>query len=149
MRKPTVRLDFHACHDLPQRHAIGYAHAISIRSLGKLVGCFASPDGSRLVTSARNTDLKTPLWPVWAQELKGWPIDGFDNRSRHLQGKEVERGGTASDQHPGAQTLWASWPTFEPRPDTIHSFSSKKGREPWGPVERTQELYGLTAEKME
>ena len=67
-----------------------------------------SPDGSRLIASARNTDLKTPLWPVWAYELKGWPIDGFNNCSGHLQGKEVERGGSTSDQHPGAQALWAS-----------------------------------------
>ena len=107
-RIPTARLDLHAYHDLPQRHAAGYAHAISIRSLRKLAGCFASPDRSRLVTSARNTDLKTPLRAIWAQELKGWPIDGFDNRSGYLQGKEVERGGFASDQHPGAQALWAS-----------------------------------------
>ena len=31
----------------------------------------------------------------------------------------------------------------------VHGFSSKKGNEPLGPVERTQELYGLTTENME
>ena len=31
----------------------------------------------------------------------------------------------------------------------IHCFSSKKGRKLSGPVERTQELYGLTAENLE
>ena len=45
-RKPTVRLDLCAYHDPPQRPATGSAHAIFIRSLGKLVGHFAFPDGS-------------------------------------------------------------------------------------------------------
>ena len=45
-RKPTAYLDLHAYHDLPQRRAVGYAHAISIHSLGKLARRFASPDGS-------------------------------------------------------------------------------------------------------
>ena len=82
-RKPTACLDLHACHDLPQYPATGHAHTISVRSLGKLAGRFASPDGPRLVTS-RNTDLKTPLRSDWAQEFTGRPIDGFDNHSRCL-----------------------------------------------------------------
>ena len=148
MRKPTARLVLRACHDLPQCLVAGHAHAISVRSLEKLVGHFASPDGPRLITSTRNMDLKTPLRPVRAQELKGWPINGFDNRSGHLQGKEVERDGPASGQNPSARAPRASRPTFESRPDTIHGFSLKKGREPLGPVERTRELYGLTAENL-
>ena len=31
----------------------------------------------------------------------------------------------------------------------VHGFSSKKGNEPLGPVERTQELYGLAAKSLE
>ena len=81
VRKPTTHLDLRAYHDMPHYHAMGYAHAISIRSLRKLATHFASLHGSRLIASARNIDLKTPLWIVWALELKGWPIDGFDNCS--------------------------------------------------------------------
>ena len=44
-RKPTTHLDLHACHDLLQRLAMGHAHTILVRSLKKLAGCFASPDG--------------------------------------------------------------------------------------------------------
>ena len=66
VRKPTIRLDLRARHDLPQRHAAGYAHAIPILSFGKLAGGFASPGGPGLVTSKRNTGQKTPLWPIWA-----------------------------------------------------------------------------------
>ena len=84
VRKPTARLDLHAYHDLPQCHATGYAYAISICSLRKLAKRFASLDGPRLIMSKRNTDLKVPLRPDWAQEFIGRPIDGFDNRSRHL-----------------------------------------------------------------
>ena len=104
-RKPTAHLDLYACHDLQQCPTTGHAHAISVCSLEKLVGRFASLDEPRLVTSTRNMDLKTPLRPVWAQEFEGWPIDGIDNRFKHLQGKEVERDGPTSDQHPGAQAL--------------------------------------------
>ena len=38
---------------------------------------------------------------------------------------------------------------FETWTDTVHGIFSKKGREPSGPVERTRELYGLTAENLE
>ena len=31
----------------------------------------------------------------------------------------------------------------------VHVFSSKKGNEPLGPVERTRELYGLATENLE
>ena len=31
----------------------------------------------------------------------------------------------------------------------VHGFSSKKGNEPLGPVEQTQELYGLAAKNLE
>ena len=31
----------------------------------------------------------------------------------------------------------------------VHGFSSKKGDEPLGPVERAQELYGLAIENLE
>ena len=31
----------------------------------------------------------------------------------------------------------------------VHGFSSKKGNEPLGPAERTQELYGLAIENLE
>ena len=110
---------------------------------------FASPDGSRLIARVRNADLKTPLWPVWVQDLKGWPIDGFDNCSGYLQSKEIERGGSASDQHLDAQALWASWPTFESQPNAIHGFFPMEGREPSGPVEQTRELYGLTTDNLE
>ena len=82
--KPTTCLDLCACHDLPQCLATGHAHAISIRSLGKLTGCFASPNGPRLIAGRRNTDLKASLRHEWAEESTGRPIDGFDNRSRHL-----------------------------------------------------------------
>ena len=30
----------------------------------------------------------------------------------------------------------------------VHGFSSKKGNEPLGPAERTQELYGLVAKSL-
>ena len=46
--KPTARLDLCTYHDLPQCPTTGHAHAISIRSLRKLIGHFASLDGSRL-----------------------------------------------------------------------------------------------------
>ena len=55
-RKPIVHLDLHACHDLPQHHAAGYAHAILILYFGILAGRFASPGGPGLVTSKRNMD---------------------------------------------------------------------------------------------
>jgi len=32
---------------------------------------------------------------------------------------------------------------------TVHGFTSKKGSEPLGPVERTHELYGLVAKNLE
>ena len=32
---------------------------------------------------------------------------------------------------------------------TVHDFSSKKGKEPLGPVERTRELYGLAVKNLE
>ena len=32
---------------------------------------------------------------------------------------------------------------------TVYGFSSEKGNEPLGPVERTQELYGLAAKNLE
>ena len=63
VRKPTAHLDLLASHDQPQRPTVGRAHAISVRSLEKLTGCFASLDGPRLITSKRNTDLKAPQWP--------------------------------------------------------------------------------------
>ena len=50
-RKLTTRLDLHACHDLPQCLTVGRAHSISIHSLKKLDGRFASLDRPRLVTS--------------------------------------------------------------------------------------------------
>ena len=56
--KPTVRLDLRASHDLPQRHAVGYAHAIPILSFRKRAGRFASPGGPGFITSKRNTDKK-------------------------------------------------------------------------------------------
>ena len=43
--KRTAHLDLHACHDQPQRLAVGSVHQISVRSLGKLTGHFTSPDG--------------------------------------------------------------------------------------------------------
>ena len=66
VRKPTARLDLHAYHDLPQCLIMGCVHAISVRSLRKLTGHFASPDGPRLITSKKNTDLKASLRPAWA-----------------------------------------------------------------------------------
>jgi len=83
-RKPTVHQDLRACHDLPQHPTVGCARAISIHSLQKLAERFASPDGPRLIAGKRNTDLKASLWPEWAKESTGRPIDMFDNRSRHL-----------------------------------------------------------------
>ena len=62
-RKPTVRLDLHISHDLPQHHAVGYAHTMPILSFGKLVGCFASLGGMGLVTSKRNMDQKRIYGP--------------------------------------------------------------------------------------
>ena len=32
---------------------------------------------------------------------------------------------------------------------SVHGFSSKKGNEPLGPVEQTQELYGLATKNLE
>ena len=58
------------------------------------------------------------------------------------------RDGPASGQYLGARAPRASQPTIESQPGTIHGFFLKKGREPSGPVERTRELYGLTAEKL-
>ena len=43
--------------------------------------------------------------------------------------------------HPG--------PCSSPGQRAVHGFSSKKGSEPLGPVERTQELYGLAAKNLE
>ena len=43
-RKPTTHLDLCACQDLPQCPTAGRVHAISIRSLRKLTGRFASLD---------------------------------------------------------------------------------------------------------
>ena len=53
----------------------------------------------------------------------------------------------ASDQvherheHPGPCSSLGQFP--------VHGFSSKKGNEPLGPVERTHELYGLATENLE
>jgi len=44
-RKPTVRLDLRAYHDLPPRLTVGRAHATYVRSLEKLVGHFAFLNG--------------------------------------------------------------------------------------------------------
>ena len=63
MRKPTVCLDLHAYHDLPQHHAIGYAHTIPILSLGRLAKRFASLSGPGLVMSKRNMDKKHIYFP--------------------------------------------------------------------------------------
>ena len=41
-RKPTAHLDLRACHDLPQHPTTGRVHAISIHSLRKHAGHFAS-----------------------------------------------------------------------------------------------------------
>ena len=43
--------------------------------------------------------------------------------------------------HPGPRSSLGRFP--------VHGFSSKKGSEPLGPVERTQELYGLAIENLE
>ena len=63
MRKPTIRLDLRASHDLPQRHVAGYVHAIPILSFGKLAGHFASLGGPGLFTSKRNMDQKRIYGP--------------------------------------------------------------------------------------
>ena len=61
----------------------------------------------------------------------------------------MERQGPTSGQYLGARVAWASQPMFESRLDMIHGFSSKKGKEPSGLVERARELYGLTTKNLE
>ena len=43
VRKPTARLDLRACHDLPQRHTMGYVHTIPILSPWKTRRTFRLP----------------------------------------------------------------------------------------------------------
>ena len=43
--------------------------------------------------------------------------------------------------HPGPRSSLGRFP--------VHGFSSKKGNEPLGPAERTQELYGLAPKSLE
>ena len=84
VRKPTVRLDLRTYHDLPECPATRSTHAISIRSLEKLAGCFTFPNGSQLITSKKDMDQKHLNGLPRPRSLKDWPIDGFDNPSRHL-----------------------------------------------------------------
>ena len=44
-------------------------------------------------------------------------------------------------RHPGPRSGFGRFP--------VHGFSMKKGNEPLGPVERTQELYGLAVKNLE
>ena len=82
MRKATIRLDLHACHDPSPRHVTGYAPAIPILSLRRRVGCFVSPSGPGLFTIKRDTGQKAFLWPAKAQEFEGWPISDFDGHPK-------------------------------------------------------------------
>ena len=75
-RKPTVRLDLRACHDLPQRHAMGYAHAIPILSCGKITGHFTSLGGPGLVKSKRNIDQNRIYGPFGPRSLTIGPSTG-------------------------------------------------------------------------
>ena len=56
---------------------------------------------------------KTPLRPVWAQEFDGWPINGFDSRSKHPYNEGWKGMGPTSGQYPGARAPRASQPTIE------------------------------------
>ena len=52
-RKATVHLDLRAYHDPPPHHVVGYAPAISILSLRRRAGRFASSGRLKLFTSKR------------------------------------------------------------------------------------------------
>ena len=74
--KPTIHLDLRACHDLPQRHTVGYAHAIPIISFGKIAGRFTSQGGPGLVTSKRNMHQKRIYGLSWPRSLTVGPSMG-------------------------------------------------------------------------
>ena len=61
---------------------VRYAHAIHILSFKKPAGRFAPLGGPGLVTSKKNMSQKMHLRPVRAQEVDGWPINGFDSHSK-------------------------------------------------------------------
>ena len=63
-RKATIHLDLHACHDPPPRHVMGYALTISILSLRRHAGRFASPGRPGLFTSKKDMGQKAFLWPT-------------------------------------------------------------------------------------
>ena len=77
------------------------------------------------------------------------PTDGFTTTLEHPKSEGWEGMGPLAAYtqvherhgHPGPRSSLVRFP--------IHGFSSKKGKEPLGPVEWTQELYGLTAENLE
>ena len=88
------------------------------------------------------------LRPIQAQEFEGWPFDGFTAAPGH----PLSEGWKGMDplaaitqphercRHLGPRSSLGWFP--------VHGFFSKKGNEPLGPTERTQELYGLAAKSL-
>ena len=71
VRRATVRLDLHTCHDLPPRHHAGYVPPIPILSHQSHAECFTFLGRPGLLTSKRIQVKKAFLRPAWAQEFEG------------------------------------------------------------------------------
>ena len=71
------------------------------------------------------------------------------NRSRAPLERVVENDGPASTNTQAHERYGHPGPRSSPGQRAVHGFSSKKGSEPFGPVERAQELYGLATKNLE